>query len=228
MNVYEQFRADHMDKRIGVTASCFDLMHAGHHLMLKEAKSLTELLVVFLQTDPTVDRPEKNKPILSMDERRILVQGCKYVDHIFEYTTEAELLEGLRSLRPDLRILGNDYVGKTFTGSDLQIPVHFHDRSVHGWSTSSLRRKICEENKRLEEVRIAKNETRLHAQFHDHMNASFIEMYRAEGRERCQIYFDTFDDAITRAIRAVAEKCTGEPNLFEWEDQIFQTVPVPF
>ncbi len=133
-----------MDKRIGVTASCFDLMHAGHHLMLKEAKSLVGIMVVFLQTDPTVDRPEKNKPILSMDERRILVQGCKYVDHIFEYTTEAELLEGLRSLRPDLRILGNDYVGKTFTGSDLNIPVHFHDRSVHGWSTSELRKKIWE------------------------------------------------------------------------------------
>ncbi len=144
MNVYEQFRADHMDKRIGVTASCFDLMHAGHILMLKEARSLVGLMVVFLQTDPTVDRPEKNKPILSMDERRILVQGCKYVDHIFEYTTEAELLEGLRSLRPDLRILGDDYVGKTFTGSDLNIPVHFHNRSVHGWSTSALRNKIWE------------------------------------------------------------------------------------
>lgn len=144
MNVYEQFRADHMDKRIGVTASCFDLMHAGHILMLQEARSLVGIMVVFLQTDPTVDRPSKNKPILSMEERRILVQGCKYVDHIFEYTTEAELLEGLRSLRPDLRILGNDYVGKTFTGSDLNIPVHFHNRSVHGWSTSELRRKIWE------------------------------------------------------------------------------------
>jgi glycerol-3-phosphate cytidylyltransferase len=228
MNVYEQFRADHMDKRIGVTASCFDLMHAGHILMLQEAKTLTDLVVVFLQTDPTVDRPSKNKPILSMDERRILVQGCKYVDHIFEYTTEEELLEGLRSLQPDLRVLGDDYVGKTFTGSELDIAVHFHNRSVHGISTSALRKKIYEENKRMEEARISKNETRLHVQFHDHVNASFIEMYGAEGRERCQIYFDTFDDAITRAIRAVAEKSTGEPNLFEWEDDIFQTVPVPF
>lgn len=120
-NVYEQFRAANMDKRIGVTASCFDLMHAGHIRMLKEAKSLVGLLVVFLQTDPTV----------AIEERRMLLEGCKYVDHIFEYTSEEELLEGLRSLRPDLRILGNDYVGKTFTGSDLQIPVHFHDRSEH-------------------------------------------------------------------------------------------------
>lgn len=142
----EEFRAAHSGLRIGCTASCFDLMHAGHVLMLKEAKELTDILVVFLQTDPTVDRPSKNKPILSMEERRILVQGCKYVDFIFEYTTEAELLAGLQALRPDLRILGDDYIGKSFTGSNLvDIPVHFHNRSVHGWSTSALRKKVYEE-----------------------------------------------------------------------------------
>jgi glycerol-3-phosphate cytidylyltransferase len=147
-----RFRADHVNLRIGVTASCFDLMHAGHVLMLKEAKSMVDAMVVFLQTDPTVDRPSKNKPILSMEERRIVVEGCRYVDYIFEYTTEAELLEGLRALRPDLRVLGDDYVGKAFTGSELDIPVHFHNRSVHGWSTSALRRKICEEGKRASAV----------------------------------------------------------------------------
>ena len=228
MNVYEQFRTTHSDKRIGVTASCFDLMHAGHILMLQEAKTLVDLVVVFLQTDPTVDRPSKNKPILSMEERRILVQGCRYIDHIFEYTTEEELLEGLRALRPDLRVLGDDYVGKQFTGSELDIPVHFHNRSVHGISTSALRKKIYEENKRIEGARIAKNETKLYDQFHDHVNASFIEKYGAEGRERCQMYFNTFGNGIARAIRAVAENCTGEPNLMVWEDEIFETVPVPF
>jgi glycerol-3-phosphate cytidylyltransferase len=139
-----RFRADHVNLRIGVTASCFDLMHAGHVLMLKEAKSMVDAMVVFLQTDPTVDRPSK--------KRRIVVEGCRYVDYIFEYTTEAELLEGLRALRPDLRVLGDDYVGKAFTGSELDIPVHFHNRSVHGWSTSALRRKICEEGKRASAV----------------------------------------------------------------------------
>jgi hypothetical protein len=134
----------------------------------------------------------------------------------------------LRELQPDIRFLGDDYVGKQFTGCELNIAVHFHNRSVHGISTSALRKKIYEENKRMEEARIAKNETRLHSQFHDHVNASFIEKYGAKGRERCQMYFDTFNDAIERAIRTAAEKCTNEPNLYEWEDDIFQTVPLPF
>ena len=229
MTTPSEFRTTHVDKRIGVTASCFDLMHAGHVLLLKEAKSMVDLVVVFLQTDPTVDRPSKNKPILSMEERKILVEGCRYVDHIFEYTTEAELLQGLHELQPDIRFLGDDYVGKQFTGCELDIAVHFHNRSVHGISTSGLRKKIYEENKWLLESRIAKNEMKLYAQFHDHANASFIEMYGgAEGRDRCQNYLDTFGDIIARAIRTAAEKCTGEPNLIEWEDDIFQTVPEPF
>lgn len=224
-----EFRTAHAGQRIGVTASCFDLMHAGHVLLLKEAKTLVDVLVVFLQTDPTVDRPSKNKPILSMEERRILVEGCKYVDFVFEYTTEAELLQGLRDLQPDMRFLGDDYVGKQFTGCELNIPVHFHNRSVHGWSTSALRKKIYEENKRMEDTRIAKNEMKLCVQFHDHINVSFIEKFGiTEGTARCHAYFDRFEDIIARAIRAAAEKCTNEPNLMEWEDEIFQTVPVPF
>ena len=228
MTTPSEFRTAHSAQRIGVTASCFDLMHAGHVLLLKEAKSMVDIVVVFLQTDPTVDRPSKNKPILSMEERKILVEGCRYVDHIFEYTTEAELLQGLRELQPDIRFLGDDYVGKQFTGCELDIAVHFHNRSVHGWSTSSLRKKIYEENKHMEGARIAKNETHLYAQFHDNVNASFIEKYGTEGRARCQMYFDTFGEQIARAIRAVALECTGEPNLMVWEDEIFQTVPVPF
>lgn len=228
MTTPSEFRTAHSAQRIGVTASCFDLMHAGHVLLLKEAKSMVDIVVVFLQTDPTVDRPSKNKPILSMEERKILVEGCRYVDHIFEYTTEAELLQGLRELQPDIRFLGDDYVGKQFTGSELDVPVHFHNRSVHGISTSAIRKKIYEENKRLEEARIAKNETNLYAQFHNHVSASFVEKYGAKGHERCQMYFDTFCDGIARAIRTAAEMCTNEPNLFEWEDDIFQTVPVPF
>ncbi len=138
------YRLESIGKQICVTASCFDLLHAGHTLMLKDGKERSDLMVAFLQTDPTIDRPSKNKPILSFPERKILVEGCRYVDKIFIYSTEAELLAGLEALQPDLRILGDDYIGKSFTGCDLGIPVHFHDRASHGWSTSALRRKIWE------------------------------------------------------------------------------------
>jgi glycerol-3-phosphate cytidylyltransferase len=136
------YRMENIGRRICVTASCFDLLHAGHTLMLKDGKERADLMVAFLQTDPTIDRPSKNKPILSFPERKILVEGCRYVDKIFIYSTEAELLAGLEALNPDLRILGDDYVGKQFTGCDLPIPIHFHDRASHGWSTSALRHKI--------------------------------------------------------------------------------------
>jgi glycerol-3-phosphate cytidylyltransferase len=203
-NVYEQFRAARMDKRIGVTASCFDLMHAGHVLMLQEGKSLVDVFVVFLQTDPTVDRPSKNKPILSMDERRILVQGCKYVDHIFEYTTEAELLEGLRSLRPDLRILGDDYVGKSFTGSDLNIPVHFHNRSVHGWSTSALRKKIWEEEGNQIRLKVVDS---LRSQFIADRSATFMEL---KGVEQGRVEFDAWYESVRDAVEVVLQTIAAE------------------
>lgn len=136
------YREAHCDKRICVTASCFDLLHAGHTLLLKDGKERADVMVAFLQTDPTVDRPEKNKPILSFEERKILVEGSRYVDKIFIYTTEKELYDGLATLNADLRILGDDYVGKQFTGYDLPTPIHFHDRAVHGWSTTKLRKRI--------------------------------------------------------------------------------------
>jgi glycerol-3-phosphate cytidylyltransferase len=224
-----EFRTAYAGQRIGVTASCFDLMHAGHVLLLKEAKNMVDLLVVFLQTDPTVDRPSKNKPILSMEERRILVEGCKYVDHIFEYTTEAELLQGLIDLQPDMRFLGDDYVGKQFTGCELNIPVHFHNRSVHGWSTSALRKKICEEGKRVEEARIEKIEMTLGNQFTNDIRASFIDKFGTEGRLEFQTYFDENRADIERAIRMCAEKCTtSEPNIYDWYDDIFKIVRPPF
>lgn len=197
-----EFRAAHAGVRIGCTASCFDLMHAGHVLMLKEARILTDLLVVFLQTDPTVDRPSKNKPILSMEERRILVEGCKYVDHIFEYTTEAELLQGLEALRPDLRILGDDYVGKSFTGSSLPIPVHFHNRSVHGWSTSALRKKICEE-----ELQVAKQKViqRLRDQFVADWSATFCEVRGVEhGHMEFEGWYESVKSDVDRALETIA------------------------
>ena len=103
-------------ERVGITASCFDLFHAGHILMLQEAKEQCDRLVVALQTDPTIDRPEKNKPVQSLVERYIQLEGCKYVDTIIPYTTEEDLLNILQCYDWDVRIIGDEYYGKPFTG----------------------------------------------------------------------------------------------------------------
>lgn len=138
------YREENKNKVICVTASCFDLLHAGHTLMLKDGKEQSDLFVAFLQSDPTIDRPEKNKPILSFEERKILVEASRYIDKVFIYNSEKELYDGLKALNADIRILGNDYVGKQFTGYDLPSKIHFHDRDSHGWSTSALRKRIYE------------------------------------------------------------------------------------
>ena len=127
--------------RIGITASCFDLFHAGHVLMLQEAKEQCDRLVVALQTDPTIDRPEKNKPVQSVFERWVQVEGCKYVDQVIPYATEEDLLNILKSYQWDVRIIGEDYFGKEFTGSDLDIEIYYNTRR-HDFSTSELRKRI--------------------------------------------------------------------------------------
>ena len=130
-----------MKKTIGFTCSSFDLLHAGHILMLKDAKEQCDKLIVGLQTDPTLDRPEKNKPIQSQKERYIQLEAVKYIDDIFVYDTEASLLDLLKLVKPDIRILGSDYEGKSFTGDDLDIPIYYHKRN-HNYSSSNLREKI--------------------------------------------------------------------------------------
>ena len=128
--------------KIGFTCSCFDLLHAGHILMLKDAKEQCDKLIVGLQTDPTLDRPEKNKPIQSFEERKIQLEAVKYVDEVMIYKTENELYQLLKLLRPNIRILGSDYEdGRLFTGWELNIPIYYHKRD-HDYSTSSLREKI--------------------------------------------------------------------------------------
>ena len=128
---------------MGFTCSCFDLLHAGHILMLQDAKEQCDYLVVGLQTDPTIDRPDtKNKPIQSLEERRIQLEAVKYIDEIIEYETEDDLYKLLQEIKPDVRIIGADYKGKEFTGDDLDIPLYYNDR-FHNWSTSGLREKIC-------------------------------------------------------------------------------------
>ena len=130
--------------KIGFTCSCFDLLHAGHILMLKDAKEQCDKLIVGLQTDPSIDRPlTKNKPIQSLRERKIQLEAVRYVDDIFVYETESDLVDLLKLVKPDVRILGNDYKDESFTGDDLNIPIYYHERD-HDYSSSDLRKKILQ------------------------------------------------------------------------------------
>jgi glycerol-3-phosphate cytidylyltransferase len=135
------------DERVGIVASCFDLFHAGHVLMLMEAKDECDRLVVALQSDPTIDRPEKNKPVQALSERYIQLEACKYVDQIIPYDTEADLYNLLAGYDWDVRFLGMDYINQTeFTGSDLDIPIYYCSRR-HNYSSSGLRERILKAKK---------------------------------------------------------------------------------
>lgn len=127
----------------GFTAGAFDLLHAGHYMMFKEAKEQCDHLTVFLQSDPSIDRPLKNKPIESVEERMIKLEACKYVDDIIVYDTEADLLRLVKEFGWDVRIIGADHKGKPFTGDELPIKVYFNSRD-HTYSTTDLRRRVKE------------------------------------------------------------------------------------
>tara|TARA_R110002051_G_scaffold325745_2_gene430762 strand:- start:2548 stop:2985 length:438 start_codon:yes stop_codon:yes gene_type:complete len=127
--------------KVGFVASCFDLLHAGHCLMLKDAKSQCDRLVAALHVDPSRERIDKNTPIQSLEERLIQLQSIKYVDEILTYENERGLIDLLKKVRPNVRILGSDYMGQHFTGKNLGIPIFYHIRS-HEWSSSNLRSRI--------------------------------------------------------------------------------------
>lgn len=129
--------------KTGFTCSTFDLFHAGHIMMLKEAKSVCDYLIVGLQTDPTIDRDWKNKPVQSVFERYVQLQACKYVDEVVPYATEKELLDILRSYPIDVRIIGEEYRDKQYTGYDLHMAVHYNSRQ-HSFSTTELRQRVME------------------------------------------------------------------------------------
>jgi len=136
-------------KKVGFTAGAFDLCHAGHMLMFQEAKEQCEYLIVGLHTDPTIDRPHiKNKPVMSVKERMIILQGIKYIDEIVTYDTEADLLKILTEnpLGIDVRILGVEYKERPYTGRDLPVPVYYNTRD-HGFSTTELRERVYEAEK---------------------------------------------------------------------------------
>ncbi len=131
-------------KRVGITAGAFDLCHAGHMLMFREAKTVCDHLIVALHSDPTLDRPDaKNKPIMTTEERKIILDGIKYIDEIIIYDTEADLLALLaeNSHGIDIRILGAEYKDKPFTGRDLPLPIYYNSRN-HGYSTTELRKRV--------------------------------------------------------------------------------------
>ena len=128
--------------KIGFTCSTFDLFHAGHLLMLEEAKKQCDYLIVGLQTDPTIDRPkEKNKPVQTVFERFIQLEACKYVDKVIPYATEKELIDILLSYHIDVRILGEEYQEKDFTGMELGMEFYFNTRR-HSFSTTELRQRV--------------------------------------------------------------------------------------
>ena len=129
--------------KTGFTCSTFDLFHAGHIIMLKEAKEQCDYLIVGLQTDPTIDRPQKNKPVQSVFERFIQLNACTFVDEVIVYATEKELRDILLSFPIDVRILGQEYEGKKFTGDDLDIKCYFNTRK-HSFSTTELRQRVVD------------------------------------------------------------------------------------
>jgi glycerol-3-phosphate cytidylyltransferase len=139
--------------KIGITFSAFDLLHAGHVKMLEEAKRQCDYLIVALQTDPTLDRPEKNRPIQSVVERYIQLKGCSHVDEIVPYATEQDLEDILRAFKLDVRIIGDEYREKNFTGrsycEEKGIELYFNGRD-HRFSSSSLRKVVADKERESE------------------------------------------------------------------------------
>ena len=135
-------------KIIGITFGSFDLCHYGHVLMFEECKQYCDYLIVGVQSDPSIDRPEKNLPIQSHEERLGLVNSIKFVDEVKSYNTESDLVDILKEVNPDIRILGADHEGTKFTGYELSsIKTVFNSRD-HGYSTSELRRRVYEAEKK--------------------------------------------------------------------------------
>ena len=128
--------------RLGFTAGNFDLLHPGYIYTFEEAKRHCDRFIVFLQNDPSLHRKSKYKPVIPSWDRYKALMSIKHIDEVFMYQTEDELLDLIKFWKPDLRILGEDYIGKPFTGDDLPIHVIYTSRS-HGWSTTKFKRLIA-------------------------------------------------------------------------------------
>lgn len=133
-----------MIMKIGFVCSSWDLLHAGHILLLQECAENCDYLIVGLQVDPTIDRPDKNKPIQTIEERWLQLNAVKYVNDIVVYKTEQDLYEFLKNSNVNIRFLGSDYKDKPYTGDDLDIYIHYHNRN-HKWSSTELRNRIIKQ-----------------------------------------------------------------------------------
>ena len=127
---------------IGITASTFDLLHAGHVLMLKEAKEVCDYLICALHVDPSLERPTKNRPVQTLYERFVQLEAVKYVDKIIPYQTEDELKNILLTNNINVRIIGEDYAGKPFTGDELKDIKIYYNKRKHTYSSTELRKRI--------------------------------------------------------------------------------------
>ena len=135
------------NKIVGITFGSFDLCHYGHALMFEECKQYCDYLIVGVQSDPSIDRPEKNSPIQSHKERLGIVNSIRFVDEVKPYDRESDVITMLKEVNPDVRILGADHEGTKFTGHELDIKCVFNSRD-HGYSTSELRRRVFEAEKK--------------------------------------------------------------------------------
>lgn len=129
---------------VGVIAGSFDLIHPGYVRMFKEAKEKAcDRLIVLLQDDPTIDRPNKCKPVQSWEERAEILLSIRWVDEVWRYSTERELRDLIISKKDQItvRVLGSDYIGKSYTGDDLGVPVYYCDRS-HDYSLTELKKRV--------------------------------------------------------------------------------------
>ena len=127
----------------GIIAGNFDIIHPGYILLFNECKENCDYLILLLHEDPSIERPEKLKPILSLDERILILTSLKQIDEIVPYKLESDLLNLIQNMNIDIRFLGDDYINKEFTGKNLNIPIHFMNRS-HGWSTTKYKQLISD------------------------------------------------------------------------------------
>lgn len=126
----------------GVICGNFDVIHPGYIKMFKECSKYCTKFIVMLHSDPSIERPKKIKPILTVEERKEILLSIKYIDEVYTYTYESELYDLLKLGDFNKRFLGEDYVGKPYTGDDLNVSVHYLDRS-HGWSTTKFKKLIA-------------------------------------------------------------------------------------
>ena len=132
-----------MSQIVGVIAGNFDVIHPGYIYMFDECKKHCDILLLLLHDDPSIERPEKIKPILDLNERNMILSSLKQIDRIITYQIESDLYDILKTEQIDIRFLGDDYKDKAFTGDDLGIPIHYLDRS-HGWSTTKFKKLIAD------------------------------------------------------------------------------------